>query len=171
MFGALRRIAMLGQVPLMGQINSGFSWNTAPGGWNPYVPAAPAYVPQQAAAPAEIPNAYGGAPAYAPQQAAAPAGSCFTCVNPSTGEAQYGVPAAMANQLKGQGYRCRADDCAQRSQASAPPAFFPGIVGYGSPVATGTFTDGFAPSEGGIFGLSARIPVQRGIGSRALGGW
>lgn len=163
MFGATKRIAMLGQVPLLGQINSGFSWNTAPGGWNPYVPAVQA----------QIPNAFGGPSAQVPE--AAPAGSCFTCTNPSTGDTKYGVPSAMANGLKSQGYRCRADECAGQPGGVSPMAF-PGAMNYGGPAGTyqGAAQD-FGGDQGGSFYGSmmegARIPIQRGIGRRAFGGW
>lgn len=157
MFGATKRIAMLGEVPLLGQINAGFSWNTAPGGWNPYVQAVPA----------QIPNTYGGPSAQTP--AAAPAGSCFTCANPSTGDTKYGVPSAMANQLKSQGYRCRADDCAGQPGAVSPVSF-PGAVSYGGPAATYQGATDFGGDQGGYL-MMGRIPVQRGIGRRALAGW
>lgn len=160
MFGATKRIAMLGQVPLLGQINQfGYSWNAVPGGYNPYVQAAPV----------QIPNTFGGAPAQAPVEAA---GGCFTCVNPSTGDTKYGVPAATASTLKSQGYRCRADDCAGQPGAAAPVSI-PGAMNYG-PAATATFQ---GPSDfggdvgGSFFGMMGRIPVQRGIGRRALAGW
>lgn len=165
MFGATKRLAMLGQVPLLGQINGGgYSWNTAPGGWNPY-----------AATPPAQSQTYGGAPAA--QAPASPAGSCFTCVNGSTGDAQYGVPAAMANQLKNQGYRCRADDCAGRPQAAIPqgalPPSFPGMVNYGSMVSAPVSSDFTSYGGGGdaFYGMMGRMRVQGGIGRRAFGGW
>lgn len=170
MFGATKRVAMLGQVPLLGQIGTGFSWNTAPGGWNPYVPA---IQPQ-------IPNTFGGLPAPGAGMSPAPAGDCYTCTNPSTGDTKYGVPSATAGQLKSGGYRCRKDECAGLTPGQIAPLsdaaqnFSRGISNMFSGGGSAPVQDvtGYAPSGGyGMLMEGARIPIQRGIGRRAFAGW
>lgn len=153
---------LLGQVPIrMGQINPyGYSWNFAP---------ATGYAPV-------IPNTYGGAPAYVapPAPAAVEVGSgCFTCVNPSSGDTQYGVPAAMATTLKGQGYRCRADDCANRSASQSSDRSMFQAVGLPSAptiVSNGNFGNFGGGEEGGMMLQGSRIPLAGGLGRRALTG-
>lgn len=148
----------------MGQINSGFSWNTAPGTFNPY---------GEVARP-QIPNTFGGSPAYPTEDigagVAAPA-ECFTCTNPSTGDTQYGVPAASASQLKANGYRCRKDDCANSAINDVNRAV-PGLMnaiqnlfkGISQQVSQQTFSTEFASPES--FGS---VPLDASsLGRRAL---
>jgi hypothetical protein len=148
---------LLGQVPVrMGQINPyGYSWNFAP---------ATGYMPV-------IPNTYGGAPAAVPdvpEEVAAGSG-CFTCTNPSSGDTQYGVPSAMATQLKGQGYKCRADECANRTMFQA--GHFGGLMDTPSIEQAISTPQNFgyvsSPGDSGMM-LMGRIPLAGGLGRRAL---
>lgn len=155
----------LGEVRLrgsgLGQINSGFSWNTAPA-TNPGV-----YTP--------IPNTFGGLPA--PGAGMAPAGDCYTCTNPSTGDTKYGVPSATANQLKSSGYRCRKDDCARPLTpdqvapiSDAAQGVIRGISNLFSGGAPVQDVSTYAPGGGygGLMGGPRRIPLAGGLGRRAL---
>lgn len=139
----------------MGQINQGgFSWNAAPGGFNPYL--------------TPYSNPYAGAPSFQQSQAEPIAQDCYTCTNPDTGDTQYGVQGNMASQLKSKGYRCRKDECARGgSQAMIPPQ-----ASLINPMATQGYAqvsqDFGGMSPGGYSFMSGRIPLAPGLGRRAL---
>lgn len=96
----------------------------------------------------------GSAPAATPEVA----GPCFTCTNPSSGDTQYGVDAPTAASLKGQGYLCRGDQCANQPSM---PITFPGVADL--PAAPPEFGD-----YGTVYGMTGRIPLSHGLGRRAL---
>jgi hypothetical protein len=147
-------------VRVMGQMNPygyGYSWNSGPSYYSP------------------APGTFVRMPAGAAAAAAAPseevAQSCFTCTDPSSGDIQYGVPSSMADQLRGKGYRCRKDECANRSQAQTAYGGFGGFGGMFNPGAAAAESSwgGAAGAEGGFGMLSGRIPLAGGLGRRALG--
>jgi len=155
----------LGEVRLrgIGQINSGFSWNTAPA-TNPGIYS-------------QIPNTFGGLPAATPGAGMAPAGDCYTCTNPSTGDTQYGVPSAKASQLKSTGYRCRKDDCARPLTpghvapiSDAAQGMIRGITNLFSGGTPAQDVTTYAPGGGygALMGDQRRIPLAEGLGRRAL---
>lgn len=155
----------------MGQINSGYSWNTSGGAFNPYVRPTPV----------AIPNTYGGAPAAPPPLEAQEVGfgtapaSCFTCVNPSTGDTQYGVPEAKSKDLRALGYRCHKDECARPMTPGQIRPLQQGAVqvirGIQDLFRGGLTSDvtGYAPPAAPYTSvMSGPIPLTPGLGRRAL---
>lgn len=113
----------------------------------------------------------GGYPSAGPASEPIAAGECFTCTNPDTGDTQFGVSSDAAKGLKGKGYRCRKDNCAQPVAGGGYGRFgsFGGLFQPQAPtnVETGMLTPPTGYYENMLSGVRG-IPLAQGLGRRAL---